>query len=285
MSFHQYISSLVALSIVAVFGGVGGSAAAGVRSDRQAAMPLGGSALPPPAFLQFCHRQPADCGADPQAVLRQVDKAELERAALLAMAPASPKPSLADVTAAVGDPPSLRDQGPANLPPALSMGPALWAQLNRINEAVNRAIAPQVDQATYGQADYWATPLEDGRKVGDCEDYVLEKQRALIAAGLPREALSIATVTTRWGEAHAVLLVATRQGEFVLDNLSGQIVDWADAPYRWNKRQAPGQPFQWVMLEAAPSRSAVAGLPKGLPLGIRPPAAPLMPLVAARLDR
>jgi predicted transglutaminase-like cysteine proteinase len=260
LSNKQYISPLFLVLIIASMAGLGGSASAGVKNGRQDTMALGRSALPPVAFLQFCRRQPADCGADPEAVLRQVDEAEAERASLLAMAAAHPRQILADAPAAMRvTVPAAGGQEPIVEPPpaarreTLSMGPMLWARLNRINDAVNRAIAPQDDMTTYGQADYWATPLEDGRKVGDCEDYVLEKQRALIGAGLPREALSIATVTTNWGEAHAVLLVTTQQGEFVLDNLSRQIVAWSDAPYRWNKRQSPGQPFHWVMVDIAPA--------------------------------
>lgn len=127
-----------------------------------------------------------------------------------------------------------------------------WALLNHVNGAVNHAITSQTDLKTYGVADYWATPLEDGRTTGDCEDYVLEKQRALIASGVSREALSIAVVTTAWGEAHAVLLVATGDGEVVLDNLTSQIVPWSHAPYHWNKRQLPGRSFQWVMVDNRP---------------------------------
>lgn len=129
------------------------------------------------------------------------------------------------------------------------MTPKLWSLLNRVNGQVNGAIEQRTDLANYGREDYWNTPLEDGRNAGDCEDYVLEKERALIAAGVPRGALNIALVTTRWGESHAVLLVATSEGEYVLDNLSPWLLTWREAPYRWLRRQVNGEAFSWVMVE------------------------------------
>ncbi len=77
---------------------------------------------------------------------------------------------------------------------------------------------------------------------------MLEKRGALIADGVPAEALSIAIVQTRWGETHAVLLVNTDQGEIVLDSLSDWIKPWRKAPYRWVERQAPGHQLTWVSL-------------------------------------
>jgi len=118
-------------------------------------------------------------------------------------------------------------------------------ELQRINTQVNRSIRRSDDYATYGRADYWASGA-DHVKRGDCEDYALAKRRALIEAGVPGEALSIAIVRTFRGEMHAVLLVATNEGEVVLDNLSPWIVPWNEAPYQWLDRQAPGAPTQWV---------------------------------------
>lgn len=129
------------------------------------------------------------------------------------------------------------------------MTPRLWSLLNRVNGGVNGAIEQRTDIANYGREDFWNTPLEDGRHAGDCEDYVLEKERALLEAGVPRRALNIALVTTRWGESHAVLLVSTSEGEYVLDNLSPWIVGWREAPYHWMRRQVNGEAFSWAMIE------------------------------------
>lgn len=122
-------------------------------------------------------------------------------------------------------------------------------ELQRINTRVNRSIRRSEDYAAYGRADYWASGA-DRVKRGDCEDYALAKRRALIEAGVPGEALSIAIVRTFRGEMHAVLLVATHEGEVVLDNLSPWILPWNEAPYQWLDRQTPGAPTQWVHVGA-----------------------------------
>jgi len=82
---------------------------------------------------------------------------------------------------------------------------------------------------------------------------VLAKRVALTAVGVPAERLSIALVETRWGESHAVLLLAADDGDYVLDNLEPRILHWTQAPYVWRERQLPGQPLAWV--EVKPPRA------------------------------
>ncbi len=148
--------------------------------------------------------------------------------------------------------------------PPPEMTPALWSTLNRVNDKINRAIARKTDLANYGQIDFWTTPLAEGGAAGDCEDYVLEKKRSLIEAGLPPSALSIAVVTTSWGEAHAVLLVATDQGEYVLDNTTPWILPWRKANLRWHERQVAGSAFRWANVRGDLSFTlASQGLPAG----------------------
>jgi predicted transglutaminase-like cysteine proteinase len=78
---------------------------------------------------------------------------------------------------------------------------------------------------------------------------VLEKHAALVQAGVAPSALSIAVVKTGWGEIHAVLLIATDKGEFVLDNLSPWVVSWDKTTYRWISRQKAGAAFDWVSVD------------------------------------
>ncbi|MDB5495138.1 MAG: hypothetical protein JWP86_2475 [Phenylobacterium sp.] len=252
-------------------------------------MPLGSSALPPLGYVAFCERKPQDCGADARVVLAEVSRAKADRAELMAaLGPSMPpvimpaalgSPGPAHLTqasfiAAAPEEPRLVAPGvqePVVAPAVIEtrvefidptvhvlkqadettphMTPKLWSLLNQVNGDVNGAIEERTDRVNYGVDDYWNTPLEEGRRAGDCEDYVLEKQRALLAAGLPRPAINIGLVTTRWGESHAVLLVATSEGEYVLDNLSPWIVAWRQAPYRWVRRQLNGDAFTWVMIE------------------------------------
>ena len=246
--------------------------AAIAASPQMPAMPLGSIALPPAGFIDFCTRQPEDCGADPAQVLTAARRADAERQALLA--PLGPQPAALGVqrpavaipaTALKAAPPllsALVEAAPAPGPvdfvdPAAAtaerrkptLGPALWSTLNRVNAEVNGRIVQRTDIEAWGEQDLWSTPLKSGLAVGDCEDFVLEKRRALLAAGLPPRALNIAVVVTRWGETHAVLLVDTNKGEFVLDNLSRSVTPWRSAPYQWRQRQVDGEAFNWAMAD------------------------------------
>ncbi len=76
------------------------------------------------------------------------------------------------------------------------------------------------------------------------EDYVLAKRRALIQAGISPSALRIAYVKTRGGEGHAILVVKTDRGEFVLDNLNGKVrlaEPVSGLPYRLDVRRRSTQ--------------------------------------------
>lgn len=131
---------------------------------------------------------------------------------------------------------------------AVAMDKATWKQVRTLNRDVNRRIRHQSDAKTHGSLDRWTVPTARGAR-GDCEDYVLAKRRALVAVGVPGTALSIALVRTRWGEEHAVLLLATHEGEFVLDNLTPWISRWDQVDYEWRQRQAPGRTFDWVSMQ------------------------------------
>lgn len=118
-----------------------------------------------------------------------------------------------------------------------------WRTVNHINRRLNREIRHVDDLDLHGEQDRWTLPV--GSR-GDCEDFVLAKRAALLEAGVPAEALSIAIVETRWGETHAVLLLASDRGEFVLDSLSPWVSRWDRVDYRWRERQAHGGGFDWV---------------------------------------
>lgn len=206
-------------------------AAVSAHAQTIPSMPLGRATSAPAGYMTFCARQPDQCG----------------EFAGHAMAEASPlsafwRDAFSDRTSAVGE----VDQDLRRVPERLFLTPALLAELHAVNRSVNVAIAPANDR----DADTWTLPLADGRRTGDCEDYVLEKRRALIAHGVPAKALSIAVVRTLRGETHAVLVAATEAGELVLDNRSTRIVAWNETGYRWVKRQSPTDPARWVRVAA-----------------------------------
>ena len=54
-------------------------------------MPLGPSALPPRGYVAFCERKPQDCGADTHVVIAGAQRADADRAELMAaLGPAMP---------------------------------------------------------------------------------------------------------------------------------------------------------------------------------------------------
>jgi len=127
--------------------------------------------------------------------------------------------------------------------------------VRQVNDEVNRIMRGATDWEVYHVADYWnAPPLVQGVR-GDCEDFALEKRRLLIENGMPAAALSIAIVRTRLGEDHAVLIVSSWQGDYVLDNLQYDVRPWRKAGYTWISRQGPGDDLAWVSLAPANSRT------------------------------
>lgn len=119
------------------------------------------------------------------------------------------------------------------------------AMLGKVNSLVNAAIQPEEDQAHYGVADFWTVPVDGA---GDCEDYVLAKRRMLVLLGLPEPALRITVVLDRGVVRHAVLTVATDQGDYVLDSLKDDILTTDKADYVWVERQDRASPTGWVAL-------------------------------------
>jgi predicted transglutaminase-like cysteine proteinase len=95
---------------------------------------------------------------------------------------------------------------------------------------------------------------DDGK--GDCEDYVLEKRRRLMRAGLPRQALLVTVVRDHKGDGHAVLTVATDRGDFILDNQAPKVLGWSETGYRYIKRQSQEPPsklgFTWRLMTRPP---------------------------------
>ncbi|MEI9956781.1 MAG: transglutaminase-like cysteine peptidase [Ferruginibacter sp.] len=127
-------------------------------------------------------------------------------------------------------------------PARVTLTPALWGQLIRVNVEVNLAIKPATDEDVYGLPEVWAYPTTRG----DCEDFALLKRRDLIEKGWPVGALLITVVKQRNGEGHAVLTVLTNRGDLVLDELSPAVLVWDETPYYFIKRQSGVDSGAWV---------------------------------------
>lgn len=126
----------------------------------------------------------------------------------------------------------------------VALTPDLWSELYQVNTKVNTTIAPMTDQELYGQAEYWTYPTD----AGDCEDYLLLKKRELEAMGFDSGALLITVVLDEKKEGHAVLTVASTDGDYVLDNRRNDILTWNSTGYTFLKRQSQQDPRAWVSL-------------------------------------
>jgi predicted transglutaminase-like cysteine proteinase len=152
-------------------------------------------------------------------------------------------------------------EGGTDAPQVAVITPEKWTELSKVNDYVNSAIPQVSDVALYDRDEWWAYPDARG---GDCEDLAMMKRKLLIERGWAPENLLISVVREWNGDGHAVLLVTTDRGEFVLDNKNWAIVAWADAPYQWIKRQSRERPFIWVNLDRRTMRTAQIEVP---PLG------------------
>lgn len=139
-------------------------------------------------------------------------------------------------------------------PAKIPMTAALWKTLSTVNRRVNTRIKPITDQAHWGVVDRWDYP-DDG--FGDCEDYQLLKRRMLVERGLPRRALLMTVVIDEIGEGHAVLMVRTDRGDFILDNKTNAVLSWRDTGYAFIKREGQDS-MKWVSLEGGDAPVATA---------------------------
>jgi len=106
-----------------------------------------------------------------------------------------------------------------------------YRSIRKINSDWNDKITYRSDKAHYGLVDKWACPA-DG--FGDCEDHCIAKQASLLDQGIPS---FIATCWTETGEYHAVLIVPTNRGDFILDNRYPYIMKPSELEYKWDKRE------------------------------------------------
>lgn len=127
--------------------------------------------------------------------------------------------------------------------PLITYSADLAAKLDRVNRRVNNDIRYRTDLDKYGRKDHWVENVREG----DCEDYALTKRFQLIAAGLDRASIRLATCWVETGEYHAVLLVDTSKGTFCLDNRDRRVKLWNQiAGYKWHLVHTPGEGWNEV---------------------------------------
>ena len=224
-------------------------------------MPVGGPVSAPTGYLELCARSPIDCQ---QTRGDSIDRiAAGARTALIEKRQSQIRTAKVDSRGATSQTGAPQDAHAAPVVAALAdnFHPSAYARIVldmptmamvvALNDKVNHGIQPATDQEVYHVPDYWVAPGIGPGVRGDCEDYALEKRRLLIASGIPADALSIAIVRTPAGEVHAVLVLSAKQGDYILDNLHGEVKAWQVTGYSWISRQAPGDDLGWVSLVPA----------------------------------
>jgi predicted transglutaminase-like cysteine proteinase len=83
-------------------------------------------------------------------------------------------------------------------------------KVKRINDFFNTEIKYFDDDInTWGESDYWATPLESlGKERGDCEDFSIAKYIFLRVLNIPNENLKLTYVRAQIGGPHSRVFVA-----------------------------------------------------------------------------
>jgi predicted transglutaminase-like cysteine proteinase len=130
-------------------------------------------------------------------------------------------------------------------PYRITLSPTISSMLASVNRHVNATIVAVTDQEHWGVVDRWDYP-DDG--LGDCEDIQLLKRRLLIRAGLPQRALRMTVVIDDQGEGHAVLMVLTDHGDYILDNKRDDVLPWNRTGYTYLRREGTDGKA-WVALD------------------------------------
>ena len=209
----------------------------------------------PQGLIDYCQRNPWDCGGAPSAALRGRDEATGAAHARVS-APARSGASLFQTM--MGAHRASLQAGARAYRHEMALSPTRWDDLVRVSGEVNRAIRPITDMTLYGVNEFWTRPIlaQGGAARGDCEDYALEKRARLIALGWSPDMLAMATAMAPGVGLHAVLIVQTDRGDFVLDNLAAAPRPLAEVNYLWLTRQSGASLTQWasVGIEGASHR-------------------------------
>lgn len=93
-------------------------------------------------------------------------------------------------------------------------------KLYEVDRRVDESIVYIIDRKNYGLDEYWATPMETVRKGrGDCEDLAILKHAVLRYLGVSVSDMRMIGLEEKFNpeNGHAVLMVKTEMGGFILD--------------------------------------------------------------------
>jgi len=126
---------------------------------------------------------------------------------------------------------------------------------NQVNTKMNK-VRYISDSQNWGKSDYWETPIEFLKRGGDCEDYAITKYVALRTLGVPEDRLRVAIVQDTYKNIpHAVLVVYTESGAYILDNQNPSLVS-AEFGTRYRPIYSINRQGWW--LHSAPDKTQMA---------------------------
>ena len=102
-------------------------------------------------------------------------------------------------------------------------------------------LSSAADQTAFGRKEFWTA----NARTGDCEDFALAKRSRLLRKGFKPSQLLL-TMGYNGREAHTVLVVRTRDGDYVLDNLHDDVQPVQSARMSFQKIQAPDHGGKWL---------------------------------------
>lgn len=137
---------------------------------------------------------------------------------------------------------------------AVTLNAKAWQLIVSVNKRVNAGLRAVTDVDHLGVADRWDLPTDGA---GDCEDFQLLKRKLLAEAGLPRRAMRMTVVIDEKNEGHAVLMIRTDRGDFILDNKVGAVLPWFETGYVFVKRESQDR-LGWLSLGGAVSPTVTA---------------------------
>ncbi len=199
------------------------SMATGAQARASEALRLGVEVSAPRGFVEFCKRDASNCSPG-STNAGDTGDGGLITAALDDAAPKAPTP----------------DRARWELPTTDRVG-VLGAQspkkqlrlLKAVNAYVNRHVRQRSDLDVYGVSEYWNRSGVGRAASGDCEDIAIEKRGQLLERGFATSQLRFAVVYSSASGLHTVLVVATAEGDFVLDSRSAKLRRWNATPYKW----------------------------------------------------
>lgn len=128
-----------------------------------------------------------------------------------------------------------------------------WNELLTVNLQVNDRIAEYAEAE--GLDEWRLISQKEAYPFGDCEEFVLLKRKMLIDRGWHPGGLLI---TTGWRtlngkqEGHAVLTVRTAKEDYILDNVTSEILPWRQTPHEYVRRQEELNPNWWTGIDPDP---------------------------------